>query len=66
MGSNPGTVYWMDVILASYYIHKKNENKGKPKGTPKKYLKEILKTVSVSQLEIRCPPPPRPLPPPPI
>ncbi len=29
VGSNPGTIYWMDVSDdASYYIKRKNENKG--------------------------------------
>jgi hypothetical protein len=30
VGSNPGTVYWMDVSDASYYINtqENNENKG--------------------------------------
>ncbi len=30
VGSNPGTVHWMDVTDASYYvnIHEKNENNG--------------------------------------
>jgi hypothetical protein len=39
---NPGTVYWMDVSDASYYIHKNNENKGSQMGhTKKKYLKKL-------------------------
>ncbi len=38
VGSNPGTVYWMDVSNASYYIniHKNNENKGSRIGHTKK------------------------------
>jgi hypothetical protein len=45
MGSNPVTVYWIDVSVASYYI-KTNENMKITKrkvakwGTPKKYLKK--------------------------
>jgi hypothetical protein len=36
MGSNPYTVYWMDV---SYYIYtKKIENKGSQMGQTKKYI----------------------------
>jgi hypothetical protein len=36
VGSNPGTVYWMDVSDASYYIHNNNENKGSQKKKKKK------------------------------
>jgi hypothetical protein len=36
VGSNPGTVYWMDVSIAIYYVIENIENKW---GTPKKYLK---------------------------
>ncbi len=25
VGSNPGTVYWIDVSYASYYIHESNK-----------------------------------------
>jgi hypothetical protein len=40
MGSNPGTVYWMDVSdNASYYIQGKIENKGSQMGHTKKRLK---------------------------
>jgi hypothetical protein len=37
MGSNPGTVYWMDIRDATYYIniHKNNEKKVSQWGTPK-------------------------------
>jgi hypothetical protein len=28
MGLNPGTIYWMDVSNAGYYIHENNKNKG--------------------------------------
>ena len=38
MGSNPVTVYWMDVSDASYYIHNNNEIKVAEWGTPKKYF----------------------------
>jgi hypothetical protein len=37
VGSNPGTVYWMDV---SYYIKVKLKIKIAKWGTPKKYLKK--------------------------
>ena len=42
VGSNPGTVYWMDVSDASYYIKKpeNNENKGSRMGHTKKILKK--------------------------
>ena len=39
MGLNPGTVYWMDVSDASYYMHKNNENKGSQMGHTKKKKK---------------------------
>jgi hypothetical protein len=37
VGSNPETIYWMDVSDASYYIHENNENKGSRIGFTKKY-----------------------------
>jgi hypothetical protein len=41
VGSNPGTVYWMDVSNdASYYITEKLKIKLAKWGTPKKYLKK--------------------------
>jgi hypothetical protein len=40
MGSNPGTVYWIDVSDASYYIIEKLKIKVAEWGTPKKYLKK--------------------------
>ena len=40
MGSNPGTVYWMDFSDASYYIIEKLKMKVAKWGTPKKYLKK--------------------------
>jgi hypothetical protein len=42
MGLNPGTIYWMDVSNASYYINiqENNENKGSQMGHTKKYLKK--------------------------
>jgi hypothetical protein len=39
VGSNPGTVYWMDVSDASYYIKDKFKIKVAKWGTPKKNLK---------------------------
>jgi hypothetical protein len=38
VGSNPVTVYWMDVSDASYYIEEKLKIKVTKWGTPKKYL----------------------------
>ena len=41
VGSNPGTVYWMDVTDASYYIKQNIKNKGSRMGhTKKKYIKK--------------------------
>jgi hypothetical protein len=41
VGSNPGTVYWMDVSDdASYYIKEKLKIKVAKWGIPKKYLKK--------------------------
>jgi hypothetical protein len=43
VGSNPDTIYWMDVSIASYYIkfiHKNNENTGGQMGHTKKYFKK--------------------------
>jgi hypothetical protein len=39
VGSNPDTIYWMDVSVASYYIERKTVKMAKW-GTPKKYLKK--------------------------
>ena len=43
VGSNPGTVYWMDVNDTCYYISKRENNKNKVTSgmglTKKKYLK---------------------------
>jgi hypothetical protein len=38
VGSNPGTVYWMDVSDASYYIVEKLKNKGCQMGHTKKNI----------------------------
>ncbi len=45
VGLNPGTVYWMDVSDASYYIQENKENKGRRMGHTKKknYKKTDLK-----------------------
>jgi hypothetical protein len=46
VGSNPSTIYWMDVSDASYYIniHKNNKNKGSRMGHTKNiFKKKILK-----------------------
>jgi hypothetical protein len=39
VGSNPDTIYWMDVSVASYYIERKTGKVAKW-GTPKKYFKK--------------------------
>jgi hypothetical protein len=44
VGSNPDTVYWMDVSNASYYINiqENNKNKGSRTGQTKKiFLKKL-------------------------
>ncbi len=38
VGLNPGTLYWMDASIASYYIHKKMKIKGSQMGHTKKLL----------------------------
>jgi hypothetical protein len=46
VGSNPGTVYWMAVTDASYYIKfilKNNKNKGSQMGNTKILLYEYFK-----------------------
>jgi hypothetical protein len=40
MGSNPGTVHWMDVSDLLAITLKKIENKGSQMGHTKKYLKK--------------------------
>ncbi len=46
VGSNPDTVYWMDVSSASYYINPKiMKIKVAEWGTPKKKLKKNLNIV---------------------
>jgi hypothetical protein len=40
VGSNPGTVYWMDVSDASYYIVEILKNKGSQMGHTKKIFKK--------------------------
>ncbi len=44
VGSNPGTIYWMDVSVVSYYIKEKLKIKVAKWGTPKKYFLNNLKT----------------------
>ncbi len=45
VGSNPSTVYWMDISDASYYINKNNKNKGSRMGLT---TKKIIKNSSLS------------------
>ncbi len=46
VGSNPGTVYWMDVSDdASYYIKRKIENKGSQMRHIKKIFKKKKKKI---------------------
>jgi hypothetical protein len=45
VGSNPGTIDWMDVSDASYYIHENKKNKGSQMGHTKKNNKNHLKTL---------------------
>ena len=44
VGSNPGTVDWMDISDASYYVNiqENNENKGSQMGHTIKYLKKYF------------------------
>jgi hypothetical protein len=42
VGSNPGTVYWLDVCDASCYIHEITKIKAAEWGTPKKKKKKRL------------------------
>ncbi len=51
VGSNPGTVYWMDVSDASCYIQENTKIKVAEWGKPKKYLKKIVQ--SKQKLKIR-------------
>ena len=45
VGLNPGTVYWMNVSNASYYIQENNKNKGSRMGlTTKKIIKNSYET----------------------
>ena len=47
VGSNPATVYWMDVRDdASYYIKRKLKIKVVKWGTPKKYFKKKLSKLN--------------------
>jgi len=50
VGSNPGTIYWMDVSDDSYYIninvHENNKNKGSQKGHTKKICKKSLIVIT--------------------
>jgi hypothetical protein len=48
VGSNPGTVYWMDVSDASYYIKEKLKNKGSQMGHTKKKFKKGMKKCFVT------------------
>ncbi len=55
VGSNPGTVYWMDVSNACYYIKEKIENKGSQIGHTKKYLKIKNKKNKKIRGDWHCP-----------
>ncbi len=43
MGSNPGTIYWMDVSDASYYVLNKMEIKVAKWGTPRTSVQMLIK-----------------------
>jgi hypothetical protein len=49
VGSNPDTVYWMDVTVTSYYMIEKYGNKGSVMGHTKKNIwkKEDLPKAKV-------------------
>jgi hypothetical protein len=51
MGSNPGTVYWMDVSGLLAITLKKNWKKGANRGTPKK--KSLTSQKSSSRLDLQ-------------
>jgi hypothetical protein len=53
VSSNPGTVYWMDVSDASYYIKEKIENKDSQMGHTKIYLKKQDLLGQVSRMRKR-------------
>jgi hypothetical protein len=54
MSSNPGTLYWMDVSDASYYIIEKLKIKFAKWGTPKKYFKNrVVVRISISLFIVR-------------
>jgi hypothetical protein len=48
VGSNPGTLYWMDLSVASYYIKEKLKIKVAKWGTPKKYFKKPTSNLIIS------------------
>jgi hypothetical protein len=51
LGSNPGTVYWMDVSDASCYIQENIENKGSQMRHTKKVIKKKhKKTATITTL----------------
>jgi hypothetical protein len=45
VGLNPGTVYWIDVSYASYYVKIKMEIKVAKWGTPKNIFKKTKKNT---------------------
>jgi hypothetical protein len=48
VGSNHGTVYWMDVSNASYYIQEKMKNKGSQMGHTKKIFKTYISILKLN------------------
>jgi hypothetical protein len=61
VGSNPGTVYWMDVSVASYHIKEKLKIKVAKWGTPKKIFKKNRNIIRKARMfyfqeyQRRCP-----------
>ena len=52
VGLNPGTVYWMDVSDASYYIINKTEMKVEKWGTPKFFFFLIIYLITFTSIGI--------------
>jgi hypothetical protein len=52
VGSNPGTVYWMDVSDASYYIIEKLKIKVAKWGTPKKKNNNNVQTCTPQEARL--------------
>jgi hypothetical protein len=55
MGSNPGTVYWMDVRDACYYIHMKiTKIKVAKWGKPKKNIFKTFNSLNFLKITLKA------------